>query len=281
MLKEEPRYAVIGDPIGHSLSPRIFGWLFRELGLPGRYEAVHVRPSELEATFARLRAGDWRGISITLPHKETALKLVDGLDPLAARIGAINCVLRGDDHRLTGFNTDAHGFRRALEEQGGRLEGARVVLLGAGGAARSAAVAAEAARARTLVIANRSVDRAKKLAAELKTLAATAVPLDASLQAALDPADVLVNATSVGLSAPADSPLPEAMRIRPGLVVMDMVYRPLETALLKRARAAGAIVIDGLWMLVHQALEQLRIWTGRALAPEQIGRLHSFAKEIA
>ena len=281
--RHTPSYAVIGDPVEHSLSPKIFEWLFQETGLPGRYGAIRVVPEALEATLARVRGGELSGLSVTLPHKEAALRLVDALHPLAERIGALNCVMPEEGGTLRGYNTDAIGFRRALEEQGARLAGSRVVLLGAGGAGRSAAFAAREAGARSIVIANRSLERAERLVSELQIPTATAVPLTAGgLGGPLAEADLLVNATRVGLLAPEESPLPGGFSLKPGLWVNDMVYRPLETALLRQARESGATVIDGLWMLIHQALEQLRIWTGYAASPNLAERLYRHVrKEIA
>jgi shikimate dehydrogenase len=270
---------VIGDPIAHSRSPRIFEWLFAEAGIPGDYRALHVPARALAQTIAAVRRGDLQGLSVTLPHKQAVLSLLDEVSADARTIGAVNCVARGASGRLCGFNTDASGCQRALEQRGRALRGARMVVLGAGGAGRAAAVAARDAGVEALGIANRTPATARALAAELGD-GAQAIDLDsAAVQTALDSSQVLVNATSVGLSAPLDSPLPEGVLLGPELVVMDMVYAPLETALLRQARAAGASCVDGLWMLVHQALEQLRIWTGFVAPPSFAARVHGFVSK--
>lgn len=313
MSMSRTTYAVIGDPVEHSLSPRIFARVFAELGIDAHYTALRVRPDELGEALGRVRRGALSGLSITLPHKEAVLPLLDDIHPLAARIGAVNCVVRTPAGNLKGFNTDLQGFRLALEEIGEKLAAARVVLLGAGGAARAAAFAAVAAGAKSLVITNRTESRAMALGLELiqtgrawpegdlrrrwesgeqappRPAAATVVepvgpsgkcfvsvlPMElAALQLALSHADILVNATSVGLRDPHGCPLPEGAQLHPGLGVHDMVYRPLQTELLRRSAAAGAATVDGLWMLIHQALEQLRLWTGKSSPPLLAARLH-------
>jgi shikimate dehydrogenase len=309
-----PTYAVIGDPIEHSLSPRLFAWLFGELGIDAHFTALRVSPAELPEAVGRLRRGLFAGLAVTLPHKEAILPLLDDVHPAARRIGAVNVAVRDPAGRVRGHNTDGVGFRLALEAAGGRPGGARVVLLGAGGAARAAAFTLVGAGAKSVAIANRSPKRAVRLALELVEAGAhpeadlrrrweagerppprpglpppaqppdlahpagrpfvTALPLEArALAAPLAHADVVVNATSVGLMDPAADPLPAGLRLEPRHVVLDMVYRPLETALLARARAAGATPVDGLWMLAHQALEALRLFTGRA-APGLAPSLH-------
>lgn len=282
MSPARPQYAVIGDPVAHSRSPRIFEWLFREAGIAADYGALRVPPGELEQVVRRVRQGELQGLSVTLPHKQAVLPLLDEVDPAAREIGAVNCVSRDDEGYTRGFNTDRLGCLRALEGQGRPLRSARVVLLGAGGAGRAAAYAARGTGAAALTIVNRTEETARALASELGE-GTQAMGFDPqALQRALDSADVLVNATRVGLSAPLDSPLPADVRLREGLVVMDMVYAPLQTALLRQARAAGATCVDGLWMLVHQALEQLRIWTGFRAPPSFAARVHDFvSKEMA
>lgn len=308
-------YAVIGDPVEHSLSPRIFALLFAELGEGAHYTALRVTDSELPEAVARVRRGVLNGLSVTLPHKETILPLLDDVHPQAARIGAVNCVVRTQAGTLQGHNTDLVGFRQALEEGGERLAAARVVLLGAGGAARAAAFAAVSSGAKSLVIANRSPERAMRLGLELVQTGlawpegelrrhwesgerappragalrigempagpsgkafVSVLPLEAqALAQSIAHAEILVNATSVGLRENDADPLPAGVALHDGLTVLDMVYRPLETALLRRAKAAGATTVDGLWMLVYQALEQLRLWTGHVAAPQLGARLHA------
>ncbi|AKU92781.1 shikimate dehydrogenase family protein [Vulgatibacter incomptus] len=301
---------MIGDPVEHSLSPRIFRRVFQDLGIDAHYTALRVEKHELAEAIDRVRRGSLAGLSVTIPHKEAAAELVDALHPSAARIGAVNCIARSPTGHAEGYNTDAPGFRLAVEQSGARLAAARAVLLGAGGAARAAAFAAVSAGAKSLTIANRDPERAIRLGLELVALGrawpegellrrwesgeraprlnvsralgapsgkcfVSAIPLESSaLVHPLSHADLLVNSTSVGLGDPGALPLPGGCVLDRRLTVMDMVYRPLHTALLRRAREAEATCVDGLWMLIHQALEQLRVWTGQVAPPALAASLH-------
>lgn len=272
-----PRYAVIGDPIAHSASPRMFGWLATRLGLTLGYEAVQVPSEGLASVLEEARAGRWDGLSVTIPHKQNALVLADRPDPRAARTGAANCLVRGADGRLVAHNTDVEGIVRALAHHGVSLRDARVLLLGAGGAARAAAVAAREVGASRLWIANRHPTRSLDLASAFE---GEAVPLTSeALAPVLGGTDVVLQATSVGLDAPGESPLPPGCVLHDRLTVMDMVYRPLRTRLLREADAAGARSIDGLWMLVFQGLAQLRLWTGMEAGADLAPALHAFLAE--
>lgn len=271
------RYAVIGDPIAHSASPRMFRWLAERLGLPLTYEAVRVPAESLAAFLEETRAGRWDGLSVTLPHKQNALVLADRADRLAARTGAANCLVRGPEGRLVAHNTDVEGIVQALDQHGVSLGDASVLLLGAGGAARAAAAAAREEGALRLWIANRHPTRAMELAS---AFGGEAVPLTADALAPLFPlVDVLLQGTSVGLDAPEDSPLPPGCVLHDRLTVMDMVYRPLRTRLLRDAEQAGARTVDGLWMLVFQGLAQLRLWTGAEVGDDVAPALHQHLAE--
>ncbi len=225
---------------------------YRALGLPFTY--VPFRVTDLAGAVAGMRALGIRGLGVSMPFKQQILPLLDALDPLAARIGAVNTVVN-DAGRLTGHNTDAVGAMRALEEAR-PLDGARILLLGAGGAARAIAFAASDRGAR-VTIANRSADRARALA---EVAGAEAAPPDEAARAG--DYDVVINATSMGMRevSPA-SPVPEGA-IRPGQVVMDIVYKPIATELVQAARRRGAIAVHGGRMLLHQAAGQFELYTG-------------------
>ncbi|MDW8372715.1 MAG: type I 3-dehydroquinate dehydratase [Planctomycetota bacterium] len=246
-------YGVIGAPIAHSLSPLVHNLGFAHHGIDAVYAPFLVH----DARAFWQACGDWfGGLSVTVPHKQTLAALLAECEPEAAPIGAINTVYRRAD-RCCGANTDAEAVRRCCERAlGGSLHGRCALVLGAGGAARAAVHALRAAGARVL-IANRTPQRAAELAAEF---AATVVPL---AQAATAPYDILINATTVGLRAPDDTPWPHPLR--PEALVFDMVYDPLDTGLLRRARAAGCSVVSGLDMFLEQASGQFRRWTGREL----------------
>jgi len=286
-MSPQPRYAVIGNPVEHSLSPQLFTWLFSELGIRADYSRELVLPEDLPNIIARLNRGGWQGLSVTLPHKEAVCGMLDELDSSAMRVRACNTVVRLPSGRMRGFNTDGAGLRLALQHAEADLSGAQVILLGAGGAARAAAFEVASAGARELTIANRTVERAEQLVADLVKAgvpcAVRAIPLeDESISKVLANASIVINCTSIGLLAPGQSPLPRACRLRADQTVLDMVYRPLQTSLLKRAAAEGAKTVDGLWMLIFQALEQLRLWTERQCSEEVAQKAHRYlTRQIA
>jgi len=231
---------------------------YRALDLPWVYVPFAVE-RDLEGAMRGMRALGIRGLGISMPHKLAILPLLDGLDPLAARIGAVNTVVN-DAGRLIGHNTDAWGAVAALREVRDP-RGARVLVLGAGGAARAVVFGLVEAGA-VVTVANRSEQRARELATAAGARAA--IPLEAAA-AAVAAHDVLLHATTVGMVAPgepAGTPLP-ASALRADLVVMDIVYKPIETELVQAARAAGATAVHGGRMLLHQAARQFTLYTGR------------------
>ena len=245
-------YGILGRPVTHSLSPAMHNAAFRELGLNVVYVAFPV--TDLAQAVAGLRGLDIRGVSVTIPFKEEIIPLIDELDPQAARIGAVNTVVNRDG-RLVGYNTDWLGAMTALKAKTG-LTGKHVLLLGAGGAARAIAFGVLDAGGR-VTLTDVDAPRAAALARDLRV---EAIPLDALDQC---PAAVLVNATPVGMEPKVDD-----IPVNPDLLgcfrlVMDIVYQPLETRLLREAQARGAATIDGLQMLIHQATAQFELWTGR------------------
>jgi shikimate dehydrogenase len=244
---------IVLHPAGHTRSPAMHNAAFEALGLDARYLAFDVPPERLADAIRGARALGVRQLAISIPHKQAVLGLLDRVDETARRIGAANtATLR--DGRFEGANTDWIGAVRALE-RAGALAGRRAVVLGAGGAAR-AVVFGLLARGACVRVLGRTPARAEALARELG--ARGAGPLAALTET---PFDVLVNATSVGLRS-AESPVP-AEALRAGAVVMDAVYDPPDTRLLREARERGCATVAGKWMLVEQAAEQIRLWTGR------------------
>jgi shikimate dehydrogenase len=239
-------------PAGHTRSPAMHNAAFAALGVDAAYLAFDVPPKDLSAAIVGMRALGIRQLAISIPHKEAVIALLDEVDETARRIGAVNTVTRRGA-RLVGSNTDWLGAVRALESVT-ELADARAVVLGAGGAAR-AVVYGLRARGANVTVLNRSPDRARRLCADLE--AAASGPISA-LEST--PHDILVNTTSVGLAGN-ESPV-DPNWICATAVVMDAVYEPPETRLLRDAVARGARTIPGKWMLVHQAAEQLRAWTG-------------------
>jgi shikimate dehydrogenase len=254
-------FAVFGNPVLHSLSPVMHNAAFAATGFNGIYAAIRVK--DIRPAVAGMRALGLKGASITIPHKESVLACLDDIDPTARRIRAVNTIVN-DDGSLKGFNTDGDGVTQALAEKIS-IKGRRVGILGAGGAARAVAFAV-IGRGATATIFNRSREKGEALAADLGADFKPLSEFDA------ERCDILVNTTPVGMSPQGqDTPL-LGEKLKPGLVVMDIVYNPLKTRLLREAEAAGCETIDGLSMFVYQGARQFELWTGLA-APVEIMRM--------
>ncbi len=257
--------AVLGYPVRHSLSPLIHNAALRHDGLEYVYVALEVEPAALPAAVEGLRALRIRGANITVPHKQQAASLVDRLDPLAARLGAVNTVVN-EEGVLVGHNTDVAGFRAALRtlvREG--AQGRRCVVAGAGGAARAVVAALVEDQAAEIAVFNRTYLRAQALCEEAREWGGSKCePIDEQGLASVGPdADIVINATSVGLDpAVKGGPFPVDI-VRSHQVVMDLVYGPEPTGLVRRARTRGAAAVDGLEMLVMQAADSYALWTGR------------------
>jgi len=263
--------ALIGYPVGHSVSPAMQQAAFDHCGLDVRYERWETPLDRLAVAFADLRRPEVLGANVTIPLKEYAVPFLDRVDAAAKRIGAVNTIVN-DYGSLTGYNTDASGFMRALKEEGMfDTEGRCGVVLGAGGVARAVAFALADSGIESLLIVNRSMDRAVELASALgqavpKGPAVTAMPLEkARVENAFRACHLIVNCTSLGMKgSPTEgrSPL-SAEHIPRDALVFDLVYNPIETPLLVEARKAGAGVVGGLAMLVYQGAESFRLWVDR------------------
>ena len=301
---------LIGNPVAHSYSPRLQQAALDALGIPARYELWQTTADELPARIASLRAPHCLGANVTIPHKEAVLPLLDSIDPLAARIGAVNTIVH-HHASLYGYNTDAHGLLHALVEQGiGKqlgngydlastrdattfssgdstyknvvsLKGYSAVLLGAGGAARSAAFALVQAAVERLIIVNRHLDRAQRLAAQVQQGSHCQVfSLDDPTLLMPQPASLIINATPLGMHAASEqraaqetSPLTLDVlaRFAPDTFVFDMIYNPRQTRLLCQASSLGLRAVNGLPMLLHQGALAFTLWTGQP-APLEVMR---------
>lgn len=239
-------------PAGHTRSPAMHNAAFAALGIDAAYLAFDVQPENLAEAIAGMRAIGIRQLAVSIPHKEAVMALLDEVDATARSIGAVNTVTRRDQ-KLVGTNTDWLGAVRAIERVV-KPSGARAVVLGAGGTAR-AAVYGLLERGAKVTVLNRSQDRAKQLVEDLG--AESSGPISALAET---PHDILVNTTSVGLTSD-ESPVDPGW-ISSDAVVMDAVYDPPETRLLRDAASRGARTLSGKWMLVYQAAEQLQLWTG-------------------
>lgn len=258
--------ALLGHPVQHSLSPLMHNAAFAAGGQNLVYLAFDVKPGDLAAALAGLKALGFRGANVTVPHKEAVIPYLDAVDPVAARIGAVNTIVN-EDRCLKGYNTDGSGFLRSLEEAGFDPAGKRAVILGAGGAARAVAFALAAAGCGSLVLANRTPERATELAGALAGASLPAPVVyrlgDAGMRSEVEAADLVLNTTSLGMwPRVEETPLPPDW-FRPGQWVYDLVYNPLETKFLASARRRGCRVISGLDMLLYQGAAAFTLWTGR------------------
>lgn len=256
--------AVIGDPVEHSLSPIIHNAAFQHLDLDYVYLAFRVKSEGLRDAILGIRKLGIYGLNVTMPHKITVIPFLDRLDKTAKTVGAVNTILNSDE--LVGYDTDGLGALNALKANGSDPQGVKVVVLGAGGASRaiSFTIAQEAGE---FVILNRTVKKAEKLADNISRVTGKEVRWGKlcrdALGEELKDADILINATSVGMH-PNETETPVDKRfLRPDLVVFDLVYNPIETRLLRAAKEVGARRIDGLTMLVHQGAVSFEIWTER------------------
>ncbi|MBT3810040.1 MAG: shikimate dehydrogenase [Rhodospirillaceae bacterium] len=258
---------VMGWPVAHSLSPALHGHWLARYGIAGRYDAIPVRPEDLQAALAGLHEQGFRGVNLTVPHKEAALGFVDAIDDTARRIGAVNTIILGDDGSLSATNTDAYGLIeniRALAAAAlaSRFNDRPAVILGAGGAARAAVVGLADAGVADIRIVNRTVARAEALAAlaDGSGASVSAQGWGAAAEVLAD-AGLLINTSTLGMAGQPPLEL-DLARLPSDAVVNDIVYAPLETDLLAAARARGNIVVDGLGMLLHQARAGFRAWFG-------------------
>lgn len=269
------RLGVLGHPVAHSLSPQMQNAALEKSGLEMRYARFEIVPGELQSALESLPRLDFIGVNLTVPHKIAALAFVNEADETARKIGAVNTV-KVEREKLLGFNTDGKGFSRAIREEFSvDLRDLRVLLLGAGGAARAIACQCAQENSERLVIANRDLEKAKRLAEELRPFFTgpkvlgpvprlQAIDLDeAALRFQIANADLVVNATSLGLNRADPAPIP-ARLLAPHLMVYDTVYASGSTAFVSSAIEAGTRAANGLSMLLHQGALAFEIWFDRA-----------------
>jgi shikimate dehydrogenase len=257
-------YGVIGNPVQHSLSPMIHNDVFKRMGRNAVYLAFEVK--NLEEALIGIRGLEVKGVSVTIPFKTEVVPFLDKVEGLANKIGAVNTIVnRGG--KLIGYNTDCDAALGALEEKM-NLRGKKVVLLGAGGAARAIGFGLKG-KGCQFIISNRSKKRGERLS---KELGCDYLPISslARMKAGDFESDVVVNATSLGM-VPRDgeTPIPKKL-LKEGMMVMDIVYQPLQTRLLREAKEKGCLTINGLEMFIRQGVAQIEIWTGERLEIKQI-----------
>lgn len=256
---------IIGDPVEHSVSPGMQNAAFKAVGADYIYLPFRVKKDDLENAVKGMRALNLRGLNVTIPHKVKVMPLLDEIDPLAEKIGAVNTIVNKEGH-LKGYNTDAAGFLNALLAEGIDPAGKRIVIIGSGGAARSIAFGLSETGS-SLTILNRHLTPAVGLAERIhhywgKRVEALEIN-ENNLRDALGRADILVNTTSLGMTPGVDlTPVPSDL-IKAGTTVFDIVYNPLKTRLLREAEKRGARIITGLEMLVRQGAAAFELWTGK------------------
>lgn len=266
-------YGLIGDPVEHSLSPLMHNAAFKELNLNCVYLPFHVRRKELPRAVKGLQSLGISGFNVTIPHKISMVKYLDEVEKEAASIGAINTVASRNG-KLIGYNTDGAGAYRALRAAGSDPRDQRIMILGAGGAARAVAFHL-APVSRSLVILNRTREKAVSLALELHRAGWNVSGrglTPQTLSEEVPESNILINTTSLGMYPRVDETPVDRDLIHPKMAVFDIVYNPPQTKLLRAAREAGAKVVGGLQMLVYQGVLAFEIWTGKIPSMKTMAR---------
>ena len=259
-------FCLIGHPVEHSMSPTMWNPALRDLGLNYIYIACDVHPDDLENAIKGFKALNIKGMNVTIPHKEEVIKFLDEIEPMAQKIGAVNTI-KNEDGRLIGRNTDAGGAKKSLLDAGCNLKGKRVLCLGAGGVSRALCFTLSD-EVDKIILTDLYEERAQTLAKEIKTK--TNIDIEAkisdetTIKNEIKIADILVNATPIGMFPKVDqSPVPSEL-LHENLFVFDVVYNPLETKLMKDAKKKGCNILGGLDMLVNQGVLAFEWWTGKS-----------------
>jgi shikimate dehydrogenase len=268
------KYAVIGHPIAHSLSPLMHNTTFQHFKIDGNYEALDIEPASLEQAIGRFRKEMWSGFNVTAPHKEAVIPLIDEVVPEARAVGAVNTIVNRHN-TFVGYNTDVLGVERSIHPYRTKIEGRSCVILGSGGAARSVVhVLTHKIKPLEITFSAQFLDQAHAL---IKSVGDSNVKFnvihytDKALEAAIKNCTLIVNATTAGMfPAVLDSPLPNRNWLSKQHIVFDLVYRPLITRLLNDARTVGAKSIDGLEMFLQQGAAAFQLWTGKEMPVEHI-----------
>lgn len=265
-------YAVIGHPIGHSISPLIHTMLYEYYGLDEKYTSIDIPPEHLREVFEE-KLSTLKGFNVTIPHKRDVFNLVDSLDGYAQRVGAVNTV-KCDGRKTKGYNTDGDGFIRALKRYSGNAVGADVVIIGAGGAAVSVAVKLSDEGAGSVTVLARDIKKAENICSKLDCKAYAGTLDDYRPHGY----DIIVNATPVGMH-PNEGESCVSL-FQSGSIAYDLIYNPYTTAFLEKAQEQGAMAVNGLWMLIYQAFSAFEIWTGISPDEEISLKIFEKAKEV-
>lgn len=271
-------FGIIGYPLGHSLSPTLHEYIMKKIGLEGSYHTFEVQENELDAAIQRLKSLGFTGFNVTIPHKQMIVSYLDEITQEAQWMGAVNTVLIKNE-KLYGYNTDGIGFIHALINSNIEIKDKSVVVLGAGGVARAVVYSLICKRLKKLWVLNRTPYRAELLAKEAsKRTGFSYINFgrlnEETITKAGQSADLLINATSVGMWPNIDATVFSFNSITPEFTVIDLVYNPIETKFLRKAHIAGAETIDGLDMLIFQGIGAMKIWSGMTITFE------TFFKEL-
>ncbi len=267
-MKVQKLVGLIGWPIGHSLSPAMQNAAFQALDLDWLYLPLPVRPGEVETAIKGLATLNFSGCNVTVPHKVTVIDHLDNIDDTARALGAVNTISISDGMAF-GTNTDPAGFLISLKDAGIGARGMDVGVLGAGGAARAVLYALAQVQVNSVTVINRNSGRAEALVQDMSNLfsrsALQTLPLsNEAFEALAQKVDLVINSTVVGMAPlDSDSPWPENVPMPAKAIYYDLVYNPRETLFLNRARAAGAVVVSGIGMLINQGALSFKIWTGK------------------
>lgn len=275
MTGEVKKACVMGWPVSHSLSPKLHGFWLEKYAIAGAYDKMAITPDALKDALKMIAERGYAGCNLTLPLKEAALPFMDEHDESCLMSGAVNTVVIRDG-KIRGFNSDGFGFLENLKTHNPKWKGGRTVILGAGGASRGVIASLKAAGAKNFMLVNRTPEKAHRIIKQFKLDGE--VHLWPARHAALDGADMLVNCTSLGMTG--EPPLDIDLKLLPvEATVCDLVYRPLDTPLLKAARERGNTVVEGLGMLLHQGRLGFEHWFGRD--PEVTRDLYDYMGKLA
>lgn len=271
--------AVFGSPIGHSGSPAMYNYSFEKLGLDYVYVAIDIKTDEVKDAIAAMKTYKMRGANVTMPGKTEALKYMDELSPAARLVGSVNTIVN-DNGKLTGYMTDGEGYVNDLRDHGVEIRGKKITIAGSGGAGTAIQVQCAIDGAREITIFNRSLGRAQETAEKIRREIPECIVnvydiADADrLKAEINSSDIFANTTNVGMTPlDGESIVKNLSVLRPGLVVTDAVYNPIETKLLREAKEAGCICIGGKGMLLWQGAAAFKLYTGMDMPVEEVKEL--------
>ncbi len=254
------KFAVIGNPIGHSLSPHLHNYVYNSLGIEANYEKLKIQINEIPSIIDDLRNGVLSGINVTIPHKENIMQYLDDINPRAKSIGAVNIVMK-NGNKLFGNNTDWFGFTMSLKKNEIDVSGKEVIVLGAGGAAKSILFALKQSGVKKIILLNRTLKNAEKLKDDI------VYPLPLSdLGQTIKNDSIIINTTPIGMQS-GQSPL-DLEFIHKNQILIDVIYTPFETAFLKLGKKIGAKTLNGLDMFIYQALTSMDLWFGEDISKQ-------------